>query len=598
MNKKPASGKLPNKSTHDWSNLKLMLLEDALSKESQKEVLFVADYHIVKDLISELNERFSKSFAATVCSIDPKKSTHAENVRYTLNPAKPKDYFDLTESINQNSKIKLVVLHYNESLSTDLLSVWFLKIKKPVVTVFESLSTAIEKYIPEIRIDTIDKCNQILVHTAQDLELLTKHFGVAADRISLLPRTPSAFAHLFKNILGDEINLRYTLPVIKNNSIVRIYASELEQQQSEKFNTKVLDSDLQALIAMCMHYEINNNSNNLHALTTHLHFIEECFDAVNLYEKLPIESEITIGKAISCFGYVYSRKAILPNALSEQIETFLIKTLKHVDQLQSPCAIAYAIKGLYYYFVESNSFEISKNIERLGDKLAGLYIRHASISWSWFEQHITYTNCILAEALLFAYLSSHKAIYKKIAINAFDFLLIKAFNENSINTIANRTKLDTDGLSAVGIKTMDVVSLIQSLSTFYDVFKDETYLRQMEIAFSWFLGNNEFHCPVYNAATGSCYSSVKYLSTDDNQKSDSTADYLIARLIMEKYFKPVLDRKVIINASKTSNQNIILNKGVFLKHLVKFSVLMMMILLMIRKIFLPTKTLTPALFER
>jgi hypothetical protein len=602
MHKKPTKEKESNKSTHDWDNLKLMLLEDALSKESSKEILFVGRFSVAQDLIYEMNERFNRSFSTVVCNIThDKKAKHTDIVSHTLNPARTDEYAYLVEKVNYNSKIKLVVLQYESSLFTslDLLSQCLAEIKKPVVIVFNSLSSAIESHTTEALVKLIDSSDYTVVHTVQEFELATNVFGEGADKMFVLPYKPAAFAHLFKKILGDDVVLRYNIPAIQTNAIVRRY--QLETEIKKGFESSITDSpdnDFQTLTAMCMQYEATRNLNDLNTLTTHVNFINAYFNPTDLYENLSADYEITIGKAICNLGFLYSRKAILPDDVCERIETLLLKTFKQVDRLQSPCAIGYSIKGLYYYFIETHSFEISKTIERLGDKLASLYIKHASISWSWFEQHITYTNCILSEALLLAYLSSHKAIYKKIAINAFDFLLIKAFNENSINVISSKSKFikKSAGLDD-GITPTDVASIIQSLSTFYDVFKDETYLNQMEIAFSWFLGNNHHYYSFYDTATGKINFPPEQTSNASEENLTSISSYVISRMILEKYFKPVINRKVVIGEKKTTKK-IALGDSTVLNYFVKVSVMIMVILLMIRKIFSPTKRLEPALFER
>jgi hypothetical protein len=565
MNKKPAPGRLSNKTLQDWSNLKLMLLEDALSKESHKEILFITSYQDASQhLISGLRERFSRSFATIVCNIaQNKKTKQGEEIRYTLDSLQHKDYSDLAEAINENYKIKLVVLQYETSLfpSLHLLTQFLSFVKKPVAIAFDSKSSLIEYPSTDVFIiDLINACDRVVVHTEQEQNFLIKQFGIEAANISIFPSTPSAFAHFFKRLLGDEITIRYNLPDIESHAIVREYRQRTElKQQPELQSLNVTNDDLQALTPMCMRYELTGNANDLNTLTTQLNFIYSSFSPIDLYITSSPKDEVTIGHAICNLGFVYSRKNILPSDVSEQVDTLLLKALKQVDQLQSPCAIAYSIKGLYYYFSENHSFEISKTIERLGDKLANLYIRHASISWSWFEQYITYANCILAEALLFAYLSSHKAVYKKIAINAFDFLLIKAFSDNSINSISSKSRFTKeDILEQEDIKPGDVACLIQSLSTFYDVFKDETYVNQMEVAFSWFLGNNHLYHSVYDSTTGASHSAVENSSSHTFQNLSSASSYLTARITMENILNPWLIEK--LSSTKRHRKKFLANK--------------------------------------
>ena len=59
----------------------------------------------------------------------------------------------------------------------------------------------------------------------------------------------------------------------------------------------------------------------------------------------------------------------------------------------------------------------------------------------------------------------------------------------------------------------------------------------MEIGFSWFLGKNHLNQIIYNPCTGGCYDGLEDKYINLNQGAESTVSYLMARLMMEKYFK-------------------------------------------------------------
>jgi hypothetical protein len=77
-----------------------------------------------------------------------------------------------------------------------------------------------------------------------------------------------------------------------------------------------------------------------------------------------------------------------------------------------------------------------------------------------------------------------------------------------------------------------------TLSKFYDVFSDKEYLTKLEIAFSWFLGNNRLHQIIYNPRTGGCYDGLEETHVNLNQGAESSISYLLARLTIEKYKNP------------------------------------------------------------
>jgi len=86
-----------------------------------------------------------------------------------------------------------------------------------------------------------------------------------------------------------------------------------------------------------------------------------------------------------------------------------------------------------------------------------------------------------------------------------------------------------------GEQPIDVAYTVMTLSKFYDILTNKEYLEKMEIAFSWFLGNNRLHQIVYNPCTGGCYDGLEETHVNLNQGAESTISYLMARLTIEKY---------------------------------------------------------------
>jgi hypothetical protein len=105
-----------------------------------------------------------------------------------------------------------------------------------------------------------------------------------------------------------------------------------------------------------------------------------------------------------------------------------------------------------------------------------------------------------------------------------------------------------------GEQPIDVAYTILALFKFYDVFKDEAYLSKMEIAFSWFLGNNHLHQIIYNPCTGGCYDGLEEDYVNLNQGAESTVSYLMARLTAEKY----LDCNLRFNQSANLQSELIM----------------------------------------
>ncbi len=391
----------------------------------------------------------------------------------------------------------------------------------------------------------------------------------------------SAVAHamLFKKIAGDNIKLRYSLPAIKLDHINKM-TTDIGMIQFSKINQPdidsgfTLDDNARALIAMCMHFELTEDENDLAYLQTYLNFIEHClqpegnfFNYVDQYNGFTQQNNTSNlddsnGRAIWALGYIISKKVLLPAQFSVAAEKILQKALLQVELIHSTRAMAFAIKGLYYYLNEINSTENILLLETLANRLVEMYKHESTDSWKWFEGYLTYANSILPEAMLFAWLLTGNSLYKYIARESFDFLLSHIFNENGIEVISNKNWLNKGQEAGhFGEQPIDVAYTIMTLSRFYNELKDENYLYKIEIAFNWFLGNNRLHQIIYNPCTGGCYDGLEETHVNLNQGAESTLSYLMARLTVEKY--KFLDKPIKPQLHKHSRVHTKLRKRVY-----------------------------------
>ena len=86
-----------------------------------------------------------------------------------------------------------------------------------------------------------------------------------------------------------------------------------------------------------------------------------------------------------------------------------------------------------------------------------------------------------------------------------------------------------------GEQPIEVATTIIALDLFYEVTKNEKYKNQLEVAFSWFLGNNHLKQIMYNTVNGASYDGLEDTQVNINQGAESTLCFLKAQMIMEKY---------------------------------------------------------------
>ena len=382
----------------------------------------------------------------------------------------------------------------------------------------------------------------------------------------------SAVKHtmLFKKIAGDKIAFRYNLPVVNLNHIMQM-TTETGIIQFSKINQPdlcsgyTLDDNARAMVAMCMQFISTGDNKIIWYINKYLGFIKFCLqpdgDFLNYVDvdnnftdqNSAVNLDDSNGRAIWALGYLISEKELLPGKTSSEAVAIILKALPNVQKIHSTRAMAFAIKGLYYYHTAIESEESLDLLKILAKRLVQMYKHESGEKWQWFEGYLTYANGILPEAMLCAWLVTGDTIYKEIAISSFNFLLSKTFNENGIEVISNRNWLQRGKTAGrFGEQPIDVAYTIMALSKFYDAFADEDYLIKMEIAFNWFLGNNRLNQIIYNPCTGGCYDGMEETYVNLNQGAESAISYLIARLTVEKYNKTHIDSDIqsFVNTEK------------------------------------------------
>ncbi|MFA6404145.1 MAG: glycosyltransferase [Salinivirgaceae bacterium] len=365
----------------------------------------------------------------------------------------------------------------------------------------------------------------------------------------------SAVAHalLLEKVANNDIKIHYDLPEI-NLSQITLMTTDLGMIQFSKINQPditsgyTLDDNARALVSMCMHYKLTRNAESFSLLNKYFDFVTFCqqpngsfLNYVDRYQRFTHQNNQTNlddsnGRAIWALGYLFSITDLLPNKLINEAEIIIKKSIPHIIGMHSTRAMAFAIKGLYFYNNFTKSDEINFHIKMLANRLVQMYKHESNKDWEWFEGYLTYANSILPEAMLYAWLLTGDSLYQDIALTSFEFLLSQTFNANGIEVISNKNWLHKGEVTETfGEQPIDVAYTIMTLSKFYDVFNKPMYRQKMETAFNWFLGKNRLNQIVYNPCTGGCYDGVEEFNVNLNQGAESTLSYLMARLTLEKY---------------------------------------------------------------
>lgn len=357
------------------------------------------------------------------------------------------------------------------------------------------------------------------------------------------------YALLLQKTGGAEEELIYSLPPVNTLHIRRMSSEGRGIVQFAKGNRPdlstgyTLDDTARALIALCQAMEVQRVKEDELLIRNYLNFIHSCQqpdgsflnyadrDGRFTQQNNSVNLDDSNGRAVMALGYFIACPAHFPDFWKEVATGLFLQALTRFSNVTSPRSIAFMLKGLYYFTRKRPSAQLDAYIVRLADKLVQYYRRTADGEWLWFEAYLTYDNGILPESLLLAYQAIGREEYKQIALEAFHFLLKKLFVGGRLQVISNQDWMQKgEGHHGFGEQPVDVAGTVMALGTFYEVCKDDVYLRKQTDAFNWFLGNNHLHQIVYNPATGGCYDGLEEYAINLNQGAESTVSYLLARM--------------------------------------------------------------------
>jgi len=388
-------------------------------------------------------------------------------------------------------------------------------------------------------------------------EMMEKMQLNALHRISPTAWQNAAISHIdmgkkqFKDV---HFQLNYKIPAINLQHIERmttdfgmIQFAKVSDPDLESGYT--IDDNARALTAVAKHFELTGKFSDLPLINIYLNFILFCQQEdgsflnyvttdKHFFDKNKDENlEDANGRAIWALGEFLSLKQFLDFNLQDQVEVAFQKAIPIISTLQSPRAIAFCIKGLYYYYQFKSDEAILQIINKLADNLVSKYRGVSTEDWHWYENYLTYANALLPEAMLLAGECTNSELFKDIAHKTFDFLFKITFKNDKISVVSNRGwHHKGKEINHFGEQPIEIAYTILALDTFFKKYQNKIYLDKIKIAFNWFLGENHLHQIIYNPSTGGCYDGLEEHQVNLNQGAESTVSYLLARLVVEKHF--------------------------------------------------------------
>jgi len=390
--------------------------------------------------------------------------------------------------------------------------------------------------------------------TGAILDLLSDKQKLKQMHMNAFEKTRSM---LWSNVAKQYIDLfnRTIIPTLKTDHLQRMtddfgifqFASNTTPNKQYGYT---LDDNARALIA-CLGFTKQEQTKEIVSLISiYFSYIQKCqlkdgsfINYISFDDKSPTEQnekenlEDTQGRALWAVSEILTCEFLSAQMKDEAKKMFLL-ALKKCSKLTHLRAQAFAIKA--FVFAQSvlpeQREELTGYIIKYADSLVHFYEKHSNESWSWFEQHLTYSNGLLAESLITASTIIKNPEYIQIGISALRFLIDKTFSEDGYCPIGNshwyRNNLKR---SLHDQQPEDPSSMILALMSAYKRTHDEEYKNLAKKCFSWFLGNNSLNTSLYNDVSGGCYDGIQPDKININQGAESLVSYLMARNVINSH---------------------------------------------------------------
>jgi glycosyltransferase involved in cell wall biosynthesis len=211
------------------------------------------------------------------------------------------------------------------------------------------------------------------------------------------------------------------------------------------------------------------------------------------------------------------------------------EALPAVSTFTSPRAWAFALLGIDEYLrLLPNESRVQSARRELSGKLLECFRRSKRQDWPWFEDGLTYCNARLPHALLAsgARMANDEMVAAGLA--SLEWLAsIQRSREGHFAPIGSNgfyRRLETK--ARFDQQPVDAGAMVSACLEANRVTGDGVWSSCAFRAFDWFLGRNELHANLYDAATGGCRDALHADRANQNQGAESTLSFLLALVEM------------------------------------------------------------------
>ena len=241
-----------------------------------------------------------------------------------------------------------------------------------------------------------------------------------------------------------------------------------------------------------------------------------------------IGSDDSHGRTLWALGTVLGRSHT--PALQSMAGWLFEQALPAILQTTSPRAWAFALIGIHEYLRSYAGDRRAGQVQdELSQRLLSLYRRCRSDDWRWYEEGLTYCNAVLPHASLICGQSVHSSEMIDAGLESLAWLtdIHRARKGGHFVPIGSNGFYRKGGERArFDQQPVEGQAMVSACLEAYRITQDESWRREAQRAFEWFLGRNDLNLSIYDPMTGGCRDGLHPDRPNENLGAESTLAFL------------------------------------------------------------------------
>lgn len=207
------------------------------------------------------------------------------------------------------------------------------------------------------------------------------------------------------------------------------------------------------------------------------------------------------------------------------------------ERLKAPRSIAMALLGIAAYGSRFGGDRSNRaHGELLADRLQTMFDEHATDTWPWLEDSVTYDNARIPQAMIVSGSALDRKGLVAGGLRALEWLLsIQVSPEGHFAPIGNRGwYLRGERPAKLDQQPIEAGAMVDACTEAYMRTKQSKWARAAVTCFDWFLGGNDLRTAVYDYVTGGCCDGLGPGGVNLNQGAESTLAWLLALISLTR----------------------------------------------------------------